>query len=144
MSWPHHFILLTICTLSPDTLLFWVISENSFRVLLFLPLPFLSCCKKKKSLFTAFHLSVDRNISIFCWSSFKLFWPLFLCLSLSVCVAQPDPAAHSSCMDHKPQQRNKLRLQGRRGEREHQLQVLDLALYLHLHHPWRWFTVHYG
>lgn len=105
------------------------------------------CCKKKKkSLFTAFHLSVDRNISIFCWSSFKLFWPhfLFLCLSLSVCVAQPDPASHSSCMDHKPQQRNKLRLQGRRGEREHQLQVLDLALYLHLHHPWRWFTVHYG
>lgn len=101
---------------------------------------------KKKSLFTAFHLSVDRNISIFCWSSFKLFWPhfLFLCLSLSVCVAQPDPAAHSSCMDHKPQQRNKLRLQGWRGEREHQLQVLDLALYLHLHHPWRRFTVHYG
>lgn len=42
---------------------------------------------------------------------------LFLCfgrsllLYLSVYLALSNPAAHSSCMDHKPQQHNKLRLQ---------------------------------
>ncbi|MED6267864.1 hypothetical protein CHARACLAT_016396 [Characodon lateralis] len=40
----------------------------------------------------------------------------FLSLSASVSywahLAKRDPAAHSSCTDHKPQQHNKLKLQG--------------------------------
>lgn len=66
---------------------------------------------------------------------------LSLSVSVSVCdyLAQRDPAAHSSCTDHKPQQHNKLRLQRWRDP-----SCKFLAWASHLNSPRRQFTVHYG